>query len=153
MELALMLDAQAVEEKIGELLNEFYRRRTEKLEKLDLIGVLKSKNPYLYRALGVETAAETVEGILAAFASSSDETIFGDAFFEPLAKFVSGGQVAPSEGVDIAIETESTYKAIAVKSGPNVFNADSKKRQGENFSALRKRMAKLKKQFDPVVGY
>lgn len=42
---------------------------------------------------------------------------------------------------------------IAVKSGVNVFNADSKKKQGENFSALNKRLLKLALHFDPVVGY
>jgi hypothetical protein len=85
--------------------------------------------------------------------SSSDEGIFGDAFFEPLAKFVSGGVVSPSEGVDVAIETDTTYKAIAVKSGPSVFNAQSKRRQSDDFRALGNRLRKLQKHFDPIVGY
>jgi hypothetical protein len=85
--------------------------------------------------------------------SSSDEGIFGDAFFEPLAKFVSGGAASPTEGADVAIETDTKYMAIAVKSGINVFNAQSKRRQKQDFDALGKRMQKLQKQFDPVVGY
>jgi hypothetical protein len=85
--------------------------------------------------------------------SSSDETLFGDAFFEPLAKYVSNGTPSPTEGVDVVLETPTQYTAIAVKSGTNVFNADSRKKQALNFKALRSRMQKLHKQFDPVVGY
>lgn len=148
-----MIDRQVLEVKAAELLDDFYRRRTAKINELKLLDTLRRKNPYLYRALGISRASEIVEGILMAYVSSSDETMFGDAFFEPLAKFVSGGTVAPSEGVDVAIETDDTYQAIAVKSGPSVFNADSRKRQEENFQALEKRLRKLRKHFDPIVGY
>ena len=148
-----MTDRSVLESKVAELLDNFYRRRTEKINDLKLLDTLRRKNPYLYRALGIGKATEIVEGILAAYVSSSDETLFGDAFFEPLAKFVSGGAVSPSEGVDVAIETDDAYRAIAVKSGPSVFNADSRKRQEENFQALEKRLRKLHKRFEPVVGY
>ena len=124
-----MIDRAVLEGKVAELLDDFYRRRTAKINELKLLNVLRRKNPYLFKALGIGKASEIVEGILAATVSSSDETLFGDAFFEPLAKFVSGGTVAPSEGVDVAIETDDTYRAIAVKSGPSVFNAQSRKRQ------------------------
>ena len=85
--------------------------------------------------------------------SSSDEGIFGDAFFEPLAKAVSGGSHSPSEGVDVAVESEQSYVAIAVKSGPSVFNAQSKRRQDQDFQALRNRLLKLHKHFEALVGY
>lgn len=142
-----------LEAKIGELLDDFYSRRIQKVKTLRLGDALKRKNPYLYRAIGVQKASEIVEGLLMAYMSSSDEGIFGDAFFEPLAKFVSGGTVSPSEGVDVAIETETTYKAIAVKSGPSVFNSQSKRRQADDFKAVGNRLKKLQKMFDPIVGY
>lgn len=148
-----MFDLNQLEMKIGELLDDFYKRRTDKITGLRLKHTLKRKNPYLYRAIGVQKASEIVEGLLSAYMSSSDEGIFGDAFFEPLAKFVSGGVVSPSEGVDVAIETENTYKAIAVKSGTNVFNAQSRKRQVDDFRSLGNRLRKLQKHFDPIVGY
>ena len=85
--------------------------------------------------------------------SSSDETIFGDAFFEPIAKICSEGVVAPSEGIDIVIETESIYKAISVKSGPNIFNASQAKRMDDEFLSLHRRIYKLQKKFDPVLGH
>jgi hypothetical protein len=148
-----VIDPEILEAKIEELLDDFYSRRIEKIKTLRLKDTLKRKNPYLYRAIGIQKASEIVEGLLSAYMSSSDEGIFGDAFFEPLAKFVSGGVVAPSEGVDVAKETETTYMAIAVKSGPSVFNAQSRKRQIDDFKALENRLRKLRKHFDPVVGY
>ncbi len=138
---------------VGECLDMFYARRIQKLERLQLKDTLRRKNPYLFRAIGVQKAAELVEALLQAYMSSSDEGIFGDAFFEPLAKAVSGGTVAPSEGVDVAVEDDTRYLAIAVKSGPSVFNAQSKRRQNQDFQALRRRMLKLQKQFDALVGY
>lgn len=148
-----MIDSDALEVKIGELLDDFYKRRLEKITGLKLKDALKRKNPYLYRAIGTEKASEIVEGLLSAYMSSSDEGIFGDAFFEPLAKFACNGVVSPSEGVDVALETDATYTAIAVKSGTSVFNAQSKKRQEADFKALEYRLKKLKKHFDPLVGY
>jgi len=147
------VDTVQLEALIGELLDNFYTRRICNLNKLDLNKTLKRKNPYLYRAVGVSKAAEIVEGILLAYTSSSDEGIFGDAFFEPLAKAISGGIVSHTEGVDVTVETDTKYMAIAVKSGPAVFNAQSRRRQAEEFKKLRARLAKVQKMFDPVVGY
>lgn len=148
-----MVDSVELEKKISELLDDFYKRRIDKIKTLKLNQALSRKNPYLYRAIGVQQAGEIVEGLLLAYMSSSDEGIFGDAFFEPLAKFASGGVVSPSEGVDVARETKGSYTAIAVKSGVNVFNAQSRRRQGDDFKALENRLRKLQKHFDPVVGY
>ncbi|UWG98014.1 hypothetical protein LPY66_04195 [Dehalobacter sp. DCM] len=148
-----MVNSLELEQKISDLLDDFYRRRIDKIKTLKLNHALSRKNPYLYRAIGVQKASDIVEGLLSAYMSSSDEGIFGDAFFEPLAKFASGGVVSPSEGVDVARETEASYSAIAVKSGTNVFNAQSRRRQGDDFKALENRLRKLQKHFDPVVGY
>jgi hypothetical protein len=141
-----------LEKHIESCLEKFYENRLTALQKLSLKKVLKKKNPYLYRALGIEKASEIVEQIMAAFVTSSDETIFGNVFFEPIAKLVSTGCVSPSEGVDFAVETPERYLAVAVKSGPNWGNADQHKRQSTNFDALRKRLYKLNKEFDPLVG-
>lgn len=138
---------------ICKCLMDFHSRRLGRLSKLKLKQVLLRKNPYMFRAIGTQSATEIVERILSAYLSSSDEGIFGDAFFEPIAKAVSGGEVSPSEGVDIAIQTEDKYLAIAVKSGPNQYNASQKKRQNEEFNVLRSRLMKLKKQFDALLGH
>lgn len=138
---------------IRDCIIDFHNRRLDRLNSLKLKQVLRRKNPYLYKAIGTQSATEIVERILSAYISSSDEGIFGDAFFEPIAKAVSGGVVSPSEGVDIAIETEDRYLAISVKSGPNPFNSSQKRKQSEQFSVLRSRLMKLKKQFDAMLGH
>lgn len=154
------IDAASVEAKIAELLDIFYNKRSVALDDLKLINTLKRKNPYLYKATGVSDASEIVEEILRAHVSSSDETLFGNEFFEPLAKWVAQKanseatvETSHGEGVDISISNDSFIMPIAVKSGVNVFNADSRKKQSENFDSLRRRLQKLAKHFDPVVGY
>jgi len=148
-----VLDPVKVELKITELLEDFYKRRIATLSKLNLRETLKRKNPYLFRAIGTQQANEIVEALLQAYMSSSDEGIFGNVFFEPLAKFVSGGVVNDAEGIDISIEKNHTYTAIAVKSGTHIFNSTSKKKQEDYFKILENRLRKLRKHFDPVVGY
>lgn len=94
-----------------------------------------------------------MDGILAAYVSSSEETLFGNCFFEPIAIVVAGGQKAVTEGVDITVDRDNTIYSIAVKSGTSVFNADSRKRQEQNFRAAQKRAQQARKAFLPVVGY
>lgn len=66
---------------------------------------------------------------------------------------VSGGQKAVTEGVDITVDKDNTIYSIAVKSGTSVFNADSRKRQEQNFQSAQKRAQQAKKAYQPVVGY
>jgi hypothetical protein len=145
-------DAQ-LEVLIRKSLDNFYQRRINKLSGLKLRDALRKKNPYLFRAIGILKASEIVERLLRDYMSSSDEGIFGDAFFEPISKLCSGGTVSPSEGVDVAIETSDSYKAVAVKSGPNIFNSSQSKRMNDEFLSLRSRMWKLHKQFDALLGH
>lgn len=146
-------DETAVVEAIGHSLTDFYTSLTEKLDKINVDKILKKKNPYLYRAKGICSAGQIVSGILAAFVSSSEETVFGNTFFEPLAMVVSGGQKAVTEGVDITVDKDNTIYSIAVKSGTSVFNADSRKRQEQNFQSAQRRAQQARKAFLPVVGY
>ena len=138
---------------IADSLTAFYESRMRVIEKIQLKTILRRKNPYLYKALGTESATEIIESILAAYVSSSDETIFGNVFFEPIALAVSGGVVSDSPGVDISVETESAYLAISLKSGPNVFNSSQKEKQDTQFKSLRGRLLKLKKRFDPLLAH
>lgn len=149
----MALTAKELQDLISESLKDFYKRRLQRLGKLKLKQVLRRKNPYLFKAIGTQSATEIVAGILSAYLSSSDEGIFGDAFFEPIAKAVSGGVVSPSDGVDIAIETSKKYIAISVKSGPNPYNSRQKRKQNDDFMSLRSRLLKLKKQFDALLGH
>src|SRR3990170_498217 len=108
------MDISELESLISRCLGEFYRRRLQKVQDLKLRTFLRRKNPYLFRALGIQKASEIVERLLADYISASDETIFGDAFFEPIARIVSGGKASDAEGVDFVIETEDRISVVAV---------------------------------------
>lgn len=65
----------------------YYRRQQATLLGLTLTksgGLLKRKNPYLFRAKNIQTSGEFVKYALDAFLSSSEETMFGN-FLERLA--------------------------------------------------------------------
>ena len=146
---------QAVVEAIATALETFYGSLIEKIDGLDIVKVMKRKNPYLYRAKAMQNASEIVESVLSAFVSSSEETIFGNCFFEPIAIAASGGNKALAEGIDIMIQKNdtNTIYAVAVKSGPSVFNADSKKRQEQNFTAASKLAQQAKARYEAYIGY
>ena len=148
-------DEQEVIKAIATALETFYANLIEKIGGLNIKKVMKRKNPYLYRAKAMQSASEIVESVLTAFVSSSEETIFGNCFFEPIAIAASGGNKALAEGIDIMIQdkTTNTISAIAVKSGPSVFNADSKKRQEQNFMAASKLAQQAKARYEAYIGY
>lgn len=149
------VDEKAVERAIAYALETFYGSLLAKIDNINIEDIMRRKNPYLYRAKAMQSAAEIVESVLSATVSSSEETIFGNCFFEPLAIAASGGNKALAEGVDIMVEDkdENIIYAIAVKSGPSVFNADSKKRQEQNFNAARKLAQQAKSRYEPIIGY
>lgn len=140
-------------ESIAAALDNFYTSLIKKVDGLTIKDVIKSKNPYLFRAKSMNDAAQIVDAILSAFISSSEETVFGNVFFEPIAIAAAQGHKALAEGVDIMVERDNTIYAIAVKSGPRVFNADSRKKQEQNFMAASKLAQQAKKRFVPIVGY
>lgn len=148
-------DEQVVVQAIALALETFYTTLIEKIDKLNIQKVMKRKNPYLYRAKAMQSASEIVDSVLTAFVSSSEETIFGNCFFEPIAIAASGGHKALAEGIDIMFQDNksNTIYAFAVKSGPSVFNADSKKRQEQNFMAASKLAQQAKARYEAYIGY
>jgi hypothetical protein len=111
-----------VEKNIGN----FHLKRLQRLEKLKLSDVLKKKNPYLFKAKFVERASEIVRGIVDAYVSSSEETIFGD-WLEGLAIFVNqkvfNGRKSGISGIDLEFDKENVRYIIAIKSGPKWGNS------------------------------
>lgn len=146
-------DEEKVLSAVSVALTDFYTALTKTLDEINLTKILKRKNPYLYKAKGMNNATQIVDGILSAYISSSEETLFGNTFFEPIAIVVSGGQKAVTEGVDITVDKNNTIYSIAVKSGTAVFNADSRKRQEQNFQSAQKRAQQAHRAFMPVIGY
>ncbi len=147
------MDERKLESLIRKCLSDFYERRLQKVSHLKLRAFLRRKNPYLFRALGIQKASDIVERLLTDYISASDETIFGNAFFEPIARISSVGKVSDAEGVDFVIETKNQITAVSLKSGPYIYNASQKKRQSQEFQAVRNRLYKLQKQFDPILGH
>ena len=138
---------------VAKALDDFYTALINKMDTLNIRGVMRKKNPYLFRAKAMNGASQIVDAILSAFVSSSEETIFGNVFFEPIATASSRGKKALAEGIDIMVEDENTIYAIAVKSGPSVFNSSSRKRQEQNFIAASKLAQQVQKRFEPIIGY
>lgn len=155
MAIGTKYDEAEVINAIAVALENFYKSLIEKIDGLDVVKIMKRKNPYLYRAKAMENASDIVNSVLNAFISSSEETIFGNCFFEPIAIAASGGNKALAEGVDIMIQDNdsNTIYAVAVKSGTSVFNADSKKRQEQNFMAASKLAQQAKARFVAYIGY
>lgn len=146
-------DEGAIIKAIAVAMDNFYGSLISKVNDLNVQKIMKRKNPYLFRAKAMNGAAQIVDAILAAFVSSSEETIFGNVFFEPIATAAAQGQKALAEGVDVMVERDDTIYAIAVKSGTSVFNADSRKKQEQNFMAASKLAQQAKKRFVPIIGY
>lgn len=158
-----MIEQKLLDQEIQRLLNILYEKRFKKLDDVDLKRLLK-KNPYLFRSIGIDDPSILVEAMLDAFLSSSDETFFGNDFFEPLAYWTAKNAdttadesrtvtVGSASGTDLAIETANSYLAIAVKSGTNIFNSQSTKGQSTEFLELQSRLRKLGKEIRPIVGY
>lgn len=140
-----------------ECLANFYEKRIKNLDRLALHEVLKRKNPYLYRATGIQDARTLIRHLLHAYVSASEEGVFANEFFEPLFKgVVRGVRSAGVAGADFTRETRTTFEAIALKSGPNIFNSDQVKKQNDRFDEMRRSLnatlRSKRKQFVPILG-
>ena len=63
---------------VAQHVGEFHDKRLSSLSKLNLRGLLKRKNPYLFRAKAIVNADQLVRSILDAHLSSQEETMLGD---------------------------------------------------------------------------
>ncbi len=129
-----------VEDNIGD----FHKKRLAKVDSIKLKDVLKTKNPYMFKAKNVTTASEIVEGILSAFLSSSEEGIFGN-WLERLAIFINDsvykGRKAGVEGIDLDFDKDGVRYLVAIKSGPNWGNDGQYKKLIDQFNTAKKRLA------------
>jgi hypothetical protein len=140
-------------EAIAKGLDDFYGSLIKKMDEIDMNTIAKRKNPYLFRAKAMNGASQIIEAIMSAFLSSSEETIFGNVFIEPLAVAAADGQKSIAEGIDVEVDKDGARYAIAVKSGTSVFNSSSKKKQEDNFLAANRLAQQAHKVFVPIIGY
>ena len=125
-----------VEQFVASRITDFHNRRLAGVESLTLLNLLDGKNPYLFRAKNLESAADLIGALLDARLSSAEEGLFGK-FLEALARFVSeekcAGRKSSTTGIDIELERGGIRYLIAVKSGKSWSNSSSMKKQRENF--------------------
>ncbi|RKU35869.1 cytosolic protein [Candidatus Poribacteria bacterium] len=114
----------------------FHQRRLDSLQKLELMKIVRRKNPYLFKAKNINTAQDFVKIILDAHLASQEETIFGE-FLEKLAIFICSkvysGRKSMVTGIDLEFERDNNRYIVSIKSGPNWANADQRKKMLENF--------------------
>lgn len=119
----------------------FHQKRIQSLDKLKLTNVLKKKNPYLFKAKHILTASDLVKGIVDAYISSSEETIFGD-WLEGLAIFINekvyNGKKSSSKGIDLEFDNNGKRYIISIKSGPNWGNSSQISKMLTDFKAAKK---------------
>lgn len=122
-------------------IQEFHESRLASLVGLKLEAVLLRKNPYLFRAKNINTAAVIVPRLLDAHLSSQEETLFG-GFLEKVAIFTCelaySGRKSAAEGIDLEFNRDGNHYIISVKSGPKWANSQQLARMRDNFKKARK---------------
>lgn len=121
---------------IEENIQPFQLRRKDKLRNLNLHELLKTKNPYLFKAKAPQTIEELVKLMIDAYISSQEETVFGK-FLEKLAIFVCHcvykGQKSSTKGLDLEFDKEGIRYLVSIKSGPNWGNSEAISKMRDRF--------------------
>src|SRR4030066_1817442 len=120
----------------------FHQRRLDYVQnKVDLLKILKQKNPYLFRAKNVLTAQDLIKGFLDAFLQSQEETLFGQ-FIEGLAIYVCdkvyGAKKSDLTGIDLEFEKDNCIYIVEIKAGWIGGNASQLKQLKINFENAKK---------------
>jgi len=151
------LDMNDVKEYVNKNIVDFHCAKINSLSKIDLKGILKKKNPYLFKAKNLNVASDLIRNLLDAFLSSSEEKLFGD-FLESLAIYISGitcnGQKSSATGIDLEFTNKHIHYIVSIKSGPNWGNNAQQKRQEDDFKTAVKvlKQSKHVKHIEPVLG-
>ncbi len=124
---------QAVQDYVETNIGSFHEKRLATVKNKRLDEVLRRKNPYLFRAKN-QTVIQLVYGIMDAFLSSQEETLFGD-FLEGVAIFVACREFdaykpSPDEfrGLDLLLHKGNKTYVVEIKSGPNWGNSSQVQR-------------------------
>lgn len=137
----IKLEQKDVLEYVENNIKTFHDKRIQCLDNLKLKKVLQRKNPYLYKAKYVLTAEEIVKGVVDAFISSNEETIFGD-WLEGLAIFINnkvyGGWKSGISNIDLEFDDENIRYIVNIKSGPNWGNSSQIRKMVSDFETAKK---------------
>ncbi|KAA0257504.1 cytosolic protein [Deferribacter autotrophicus] len=128
---------------VAENIGKFHGKKLARLRKLKLKEILRKKNPYLFKVKNFESASEIVKGIVDAFISSQEETMFGD-WLEDLAIFVCykvyGGMKSTALGIDLEFVRDGKRYLVSIKSGPNWGNSSQIKKMEQDFKNAKIRL-------------
>jgi len=135
-------DLQQIYEYVEKHISIFHQRRLDYVQNgVDLLKILKQKNPYLFKAKNVMTAQDLIKGFLDAFLQSQEETLFGD-FIEGLAIFVCdkvyGAKKSELTGIDLEFEKDGTMYIVEIKAGWNWGNSSQIKQLRTNFEKAKR---------------
>lgn len=135
-------DLRQIYEYVEQHISIFHQRRLDYVRnKVDLLKILKQKNPYLFKAKNVLTAQDLLKGFLDAFLQSQEETLFGD-FIEGLAIFVCdkayGAKKSGLTGVDLEFEKDGMIYVVEIKAGWNWGNSSQIRQLRINFEKAKK---------------
>lgn len=118
-----------------------HKKKLKNLKSLTLKEILERKNPYLFKAKHVTTAAEFINAVLGAFLSSQEETAFG-GFLERLAIFICekvfDGRKSSAKGIDLEFERDGIYYIVTIKSGPFWGNSGQLEKMLTNFRTAKR---------------
>ncbi|OOE38210.1 hypothetical protein BZG04_00585 [Salinivibrio kushneri] len=121
--------------------NEFHLKKEKKIKALRLVDITKRKNPYLFRAKGIDNASDLIRSIMEATVSSGEETVFGN-FMEKVAIYTCqkafNGRKSSARGIDLEFEHGSVKYMVSIKSGPYWGNSSQKSRMKDNFLFAKK---------------
>lgn len=136
------LELQKIYHYVESQISVFHQKRLDYVQnKIDLLKILKQKNPYLLKAKNILTAQDLIKGFLDAFLQSQEETLFGD-FMEGLAIFVCDKVYRASKsqltGIDLEFEKEDVIYIVEIKAGWNWGNASQIRQLKINFKNAKK---------------
>lgn len=136
------LDLKQIYDYVESHISIFHQKRLDYVKnEVDLLKILKQKNPYLFKAKNILTAQDLIKGFLDAFLQSQEETLFGD-FIEGLAIFVCdrvyGAKKSQLTGVDLEFEKDGIIYIVEIKAGWNWGNASQIRQLRINFKNAKK---------------
>ncbi len=136
---ALGQDGELARALVQTLRRDFLTPLADKLETITFRKLISRKNPYLYRAIGIDSVDDLVDRALSDFVSSSVEGLFGK-ILERLVTALPGCIKSSAEGVDVKRRFEDSGELYAIKSGPAGYTSSSLKRQREDLANARARL-------------
>lgn len=151
------INSQRAYEYVEKHISIFHQRRLDSVKnKVDLLKILKHKNPYLFKAKNILTAQDLIKSFLDAFLQSQEETLFGN-FIEGFAIFVCdmvyGAKKSKMTGIDLEFEKNNVVYIVEIKAGWNWGNSSQIKQLRINFKNAKKTLrAKAGKKIIAVNG-